>query len=158
MTGDIQLFEIASKEKLGLLKREFRNEILDGNINPLLAAAVLKALEDFTGVLRSDVLIKDCIREELEKYPEKVVKFNGCEFTKKTVGTKYDFSKCNDPKYITLKNKVDIAAALLKEREDFLKIVPHEGLEIVDDGTGEVTTVLPPLKLCEEGYSVSIKS
>jgi len=155
MNTTIQLNELTSKEKLAVIQREFTNDILDGNINPLQAAAILKSMEDFSKTVRGNVLVKDCIREELDKYTEKSVHFNGLIFTKKVVGTRYDYSNCNDPIYNRRKLQYDIAAANLKEREEFLKIVPLEGLTVVDDETGEVYQIIRADTKSEDGYAIS---
>lgn len=155
MKTTIALSELTSRDKLAVITRQFRDEILNGEVNPLEAAIILKAMEDFTKSLRGDILIKDCVKSELDKYPEKSVRFNGCTFTKKAVGTKYDFSNCNDPELERLKAKAEIAASLLKEREDFLKVCPESGHEFIDNKTGEVVTIYPPAKISEEGYSIS---
>jgi hypothetical protein len=154
MKTAISLSELTSREKLAVITRQFRDEILNGEVNPLEAAIILKAMEDFTKSLRGDILVKDCVKSELDKYPEKAVRFNGCTFTKKAVGTKYDYSLCNDPEHERLKAKADIAASLLKEREDFLKVCPESGHEYIDDKTGEIVKIYPPAKISEEGYSI----
>jgi len=138
------------------LQRDLPDIIDAGEMNPLHAAAIIKAMEDTAKHLRGHVMVKDAICTELDRYPEKTVKFGSCTFTKKVVGTKYDYSKCNDPKHIELKTRLDKAAKLLKEREEFLKACPPEGLTTVDDGTGEVTTIYPPVKISEDGYSITI--
>jgi len=50
----------------------------------------------------------------------------------------------------------DIAAAALKEREEFLKMIPLEGFTQVDPLTGEVVDTMRPEKRSEEGYSITI--
>ena len=54
-----------------------------------------------------------------------------------------------------LKTRRDIDDALLKEREDFLKMVPVEGTTIVDEETGEVYRINRAGKSGEEGYMIS---
>jgi hypothetical protein len=151
---EIALSEITSRGQLSRLVAEFRDEILSGNINPLQAAATLKALEDFTKELRGNCLIRDCIREELEKYPEKSVKYNGVTFTKKATGTRYDFSGCGDTELLRLQTRAKIASDALKSREDFLKAVPEGGIDSFSQETGETFKLFPPVKISEDGYSI----
>lgn len=152
---EIALTEITSRGQLSRLVVEFRDEILSGNINPLQAAATLKALEDFTKELRGNCLVKDCIREELEKYPEKSIKFAGCTFTKKATGTRFDYSGCNDDELTRLQTKAEIASDALKTRQEFLKAVPAGGIDSFDPQTGETFKIYPPVKISEDGYSIS---
>jgi hypothetical protein len=156
MNTNIQLFDITSREKLSRLTSDFRNEVLEGNINPLQAAAILKALEDFTKSLRADILIRDCVKEELDRYPEKVVKYNGVTFTKKTLGTRYDFSGCGDGELTRLQMKAEIASEALKKRQEFLKVIPDGGIDAFDTTTGETFKLFPPVKISEDGYSVML--
>ena len=150
------LSEITSRDKLSRLVSDFRNDILEGNVNPLQAAAVLKAMEDFVKTLRSDILVKDATLQELERYPEKVVRLNGCTFTKKAVGTEWDYSGCNDLELAALKMKADIADKNYKERQKFLQSLPESGLNSFDEETGEVFHIFRPVKLSKEGYSVTL--
>lgn len=156
MNSAIQLSELTSRDKLSRLVTDFRNEVTDGNMNPLQAAAILKALEDFTKQLRADILIRDCVKQELDRYPEKVVHFNGITFTKKTVGTKYDYSGCNDEVLVDLRYKADIANNAVKSREDFLKAIPAGGIDSFNPETGETFKLYPPVKISEDGYAVSL--
>jgi len=156
MNTSIQLTDITSREKLSRLVTGFRNDILEGNINPLQAAAILKALEDFTKALRADILIKDATLQELERYAEKTVKFMGCTFIKKAVGTTYDFTNCNDQKLAWLQIDVDMANEKLKERQEFLKAIPAGGIDTFSQETGETFKLYPPVKLAKDGYSVTL--
>lgn len=156
MNTQIQLSELTSRDKLSRLVSDFRNDVLEGNMNPLLAEGILKALEDFTKQLRGDVLVKDCVREELDRYPEKVVTFNGVTFTKKTVKTEYDYSKCNDPVLRDFEELIEGYKARLKDRQEWLKTMPEEGIDIAIPETGEVVHIVRPVKRTTDGFSVSL--
>jgi hypothetical protein len=156
MENTLQLTEITSKDKLERITRSYIDDIVEGEVNPLQAVTVVAALEQFVKSVRGHVLVKDAVRAELEKYGSKTVKFNGATFTMKTVGTRYDFSVCDDPVWRELKARSDNAAAALKEREEMLKVLPLEGITVVDDATGEVCHVCRPGKTSEEGYSITL--
>lgn len=154
--NEIVLNELTSKSKIARLAREYRDEIIEGEINPLMAAAILKAMEDFTKTLRADILIKDAVKTELDKYPEKTIKFSGVTFQKKRVGTKYIYDETGDPVYIALKKEQDAILSRVKDREEFLKNLPDGGLEIIDDETGEVVRIYKAVAQYEEGYSIML--
>ena len=156
MKNTLQLTEITSKEKLDRITRNYIDDIVDGEVNPLKAVTVVAALEQFVKAVRGHVLVKDAVRAELEKYGSKTVKFNGATFTVKTVATRYDFSVCDDPVWRELKGKAEAANAALKEREEMLKVLPLEGITVVDDATGEVCRVCRPGKTSEEGYAITL--
>jgi hypothetical protein len=156
MNDQLAMIEvIASPDYISNLVTTFRNEVLEGNIAPLKAAAILKGMEDAVKSLRGDILIRDCVMEELDRYPEKVVKYNGVTFTKKIVGTRYDYSQCGDPEWMRMKGEYDILTADMKRREAYLKVLPPEGVTVINPVTGEVVTIYPPAKTCEQGYAIS---
>lgn len=156
MDDIIRLQDMTSSDKVSGLVSRYRSQVLDGERNPLEVAIILKALEDFTKKLRSDLMIKDATLAELQKYPEKAIVFMGADFTKKVVRTVYDYTRCNDPMLRKLERKAEMAEAELKLRQKFLQGLPKEGLETFDADTGEVYTLLPPAKQQEEGFSVSL--
>ena len=155
MNTAIQLSDLTNRQKLTRLIDDFREEVVEGFTPALDAAIILKAMEDFTKTLRADTEIKEAVKLALDRYNEKIIRYNGCVITRKQVGVKYDYDVCNDPVYMKLKTRRDIADALLKEREDFLKMVPVEGTTIVDEETGEVYRINRAGKSGEEGYMIS---
>jgi hypothetical protein len=78
----------------------------------------------------------------------------GVKFTLAEVGTAYDFSKCNDPKYLDLLLAVEDAKTELKLYQDFLKTVPAKGLEVLRDD--ELITIYPPAKSSRSSFKVSL--
>lgn len=155
MTTTIQLSELTNRQKVDRMIHDFREEVVEGFINALDAAIILKAMEDFTKVLRADAEVKDAVKIALDRFNEKVIHYNGCVITKKQVGVKYVYDNCNDPVYNRLKTRRDIADALVKEREEFLKTLPDGGMTVVDDETGEVYQIFRAEKTGEEGYMIS---
>lgn len=138
MNTTIQLSELTNRQKVDRMIHDFREEVVEGFINALDAAIILKAMEDFTKTLRADAEIKKAIMAEIGRYNEKIISRNGCNITTQEVGVRYDYDASNDPVYNRLKTRRDIADALVKEREQFLKTLPEEGMTIVDEETGEV--------------------
>lgn len=156
MDGIIVLSEIVSKTNLDRITRRYVAAIEGGDVNPLDAIVKMHAVGKLVEGVTKNVLVKDAVRAELEKYGSKTVKFNGATFTMKTVGTRYDYSVCDDPVWRELKGKAEAANAALKEREEMLKVLPLEGITVVDDATGEVCRVCRPGKTSEEGYAITL--
>lgn len=154
--NEIRLNEVITKNAIDTITAQYTNRILDGEVNPLQAIATVAALERFVKDIRGNALVKDAVREELEKYGSKSVDFQGVKFQLKAVSTRYDFTECNDPVWTRLSNNLDIAKAALKEREDFLKALPADGITEIDTLTGEVVEVKRPLKRSEDGYSITL--
>ena len=154
--NEIALNRVIKKDQIDRISADFTNRILDGYINPLQAIATVAAIERFVKDIRGNALIKDAVREELEKYGSKSVDFQGVKFQLKAVSTRYDFTECNDPVWVSLNNNLEIAKAAIKEREDFLKALPAEGITEIDRLTGEVVEVKRPLKKSEDGYAITL--
>ena len=76
-------------------------------------------------------------------------------FTKKATGTRYDFSGCNDDELTRLQMKAEIASEQLKTRQDFLKAVPSGGIDSFSQETGETFKIYPPVKISEDGFSIT---
>ena len=152
----IELDEIVSKTNLERLTRHLVQLIEDGEVNPLDAIVKMHAMGKLVEGVTKNIMVKDVVRAELERYGTKTVKYEGVTFQLKAVSTRYEYSVCNDPVWQRLKNNADIAAAALKEREEFLKAIPLEGFTQVDPLTGEVVQTVRPEKRSEEGYSITI--
>lgn len=152
----IVLADIVNKTNLERLTRRMVQQIEDGEVNPLDAIVKMHAMGKLVEGVTKNIMVKDVVRAELERYGTKTVKYEGVTFQLKAVSTRYDYSVCNDPIWQRLKNNADIAAAALKEREEFLKVIPLEGFTQVDPLTGEICTTVRPVKRSEEGYAITI--
>jgi hypothetical protein len=152
----IVMSDLVSKTNLDRATRRFVQLIEDGDVNPLDTIVKMHAVGKLVEGVTKNIMVKDAVKAELERYGTKNVKYNGVTFQLKAVSTKYDYSTCNDPIWQRLKNNADIAAAALKEREEFLKMIPLEGFTQVDPLTGEVVQTIRPEKRSEEGYSITI--
>jgi hypothetical protein len=69
----------------------------------------------------------------------------GFTYMKKEAGAKYDFSNCNHPKWNELSQKENEIKEQKKEIESTLKTIKIH-MAIVDEETGDVIVVNPPIK------------
>jgi len=153
---DLQLLsELSNKDKVSVLTKSVKNMVLDGEINPLEVAISLKGMEAFTKSLRSDPLIQDATLEELERYGGKLIHFAGAKFSIREVGVSYDYTECQDPTWDFLNEQMDKLKEKMEEREKFLKSL-RKSETMVNDETGEVYTIYPPVKKSKTGYAVSL--
>lgn len=128
--------------------------VRQGEANPIEVLVIMKAFEKAQERILKE--IREHFVNEASKYPENAFDFNGAKIEKAEVGTKYNYSICNDPIY---KRRLEIseqAKEQLKEREDFLKSL-KEPLKYIDEDTGEVIRIIPPLKTSTTSLKVSIK-
>jgi hypothetical protein len=122
--------------------------------NALKVGEALSAMEAFIKEIKGDDRFKDYVREECAKYPKGYISPSGAKVELAETGTKYDFSKCDDPIYEMYSQKLLSVQNSLKEREAFLKTVPLEGLEIRFED--ELIRVFPPSKSSISSYKITL--
>jgi hypothetical protein len=91
-----------------------------------------------------------------EHYSGKKFPAFGATFTKTEVGTKYDYSLCGDPVLNDLLEASKVLAEKVKARMERLK-AQKEPENILDEVSGEVYLITPPIKRSKSGLNVSIK-
>jgi hypothetical protein len=139
-----------------------------GESDPLKVLAGLKAMEILVNVLTDKspktnkhaakaVAFNECVLNKAGYQSEKKFSLFGATFTKTEGGTKYDYSQCNDYTLRLLEKAAKDATDALKKRQEFLKMVPVEGVPVIDLETGETYTVYPPAKSSTSTLSVSFK-
>jgi hypothetical protein len=139
-------------------RASFTSQIIDGldggYIDPL---KIMSSIKNLQAILTDiEAFAKPMVIEELEKNGGKLELY-GMSLQKKEGGTKYDFSKTNDLTYSELSAKLENAKKSLKEREDFLKSLPTDGQEIVDEGSGEVYKIYRPIKSSTTTFAAILK-
>ena len=154
----LQLFE-TNKQDRQLLANNVIKEITDGNINSLVTHIQIKSMEDFIEKIKENVEYKEEVLKETRKQlgGGKTVDFHNAKIEIAEVGTKYDFTNCNDPEYDKLLNNAFIANEALKIRQDFLKKISKEGFEIVNKESGELVTIYPPNKTSVTSTKITLK-
>ena len=115
----------------------------EGYKNPLEAFIVLrdakKVIDAALSQLQSEAI------DEAQRYGEKTFKHYGREITIKEGGVKYDYSVCGDPVLSGIDARLKAVNAEVKQRQNFLKACKG-GETIMDETTGEVVRLVPPLK------------
>jgi hypothetical protein len=125
-----------------------------GEENPLDVLLQIRAMEKALKIILDNV--KPYAEREAEKYPGDKFDFKGNEVAKCDVKTDYDYTASNDPIYERLLYDFEQANKKLKERETFLKAI-KEPMTLVDDLSGEVAEVRPPLKRTVSGLKITIR-
>ncbi len=129
-------------------------EVKEGTLNPLSVLIQLRAIKQASERILEE--IKTEMLNEASKYPEKTFKFAGNDITKAEHGTKYDYTVCNDAVWFELENKFKAAKSAKEKREEWLKTMAGKET-LVDQDTGLVTEIFPPMKTSQSGLNVSIK-
>lgn len=130
------------------------NSVKNGDVNALELKATFKAMEQIIEIV--DKATKKNQLTESDKYNEKTFSIFGCEFTKAPVKTEYDYASSGDAVHDRLEVDAKAAVDKLKERQTFLRAL-KETMTVVDEISGEVTKITPPIKKVTDGLKTSIK-
>lgn len=134
----------STKEQIDMFISKTVDEIKCGNVNALQLKAQLKCFEKVAEGI--DKATKNEQLTERMKYKEKVVEIYGAKIEIAEVGTKYDYSACNDLEWNNLDAKIKKLSEKKKDRETFLKAL-SKPMAMADEHTGgEMIMINPPLK------------
>ena len=143
----------ANREELAI---QIVEAIDAGDLNPLDIHYQVKAMEDFIKMLTVNSRYKDAVLTEGMKHG-KSFQFNGSKMEIKETGVKYDYSKCGDPNWQILENQITELKDKQKAVEAHLKVLPAEGLQVVNADSGEVIQMYPPVKTSTTSIAVTLK-
>ena len=144
-----------SKSQLKIMADMSLQEIFQ-NGKIIEAAEALSVMETFIKELRGNKQFSDYVREEISKNG-KQLETNSAKIELAETGIKYSFDNCGDPIYQQLEQQLQSIEADLKDRKEFLKTVPVSGLSIINEQTGEVSTIYPPSKQSTSTYKITLK-
>ena len=152
---EIKLFNKLPQTKADIAKdfNLIRDKVLEGEINPLDFISQVSALEKLFADLKKDMLIKDAVLEEAEKYGTKSFEKGSAKFTIAEVGTRYDYSVCDDQVWNDLDGQIKLLTERRKARESFLHGVT--GSVSIYDKNG--VQLLPPAKTSTTQVKVTLK-
>ncbi len=128
--------------------------VKEGEISAIEVLIQLKAFEKASGRILKE--IQEHFVREAEKNPENSFTFNGNKIEKCEVGTRYDFTKCNDRDWERCATDEQTAGECRKARETFLKAL-QKPMEVLDKDSGEVVTIRPPVKTSTTSLKVTIR-
>lgn len=150
-TGILSLLQTDKSQR-----ESFANDLIqrieNGEIDPILVHLQLKCMEQVVETAIGHEKYKSLLLEEATKHGKSFEKYNGT-FNIKEVGTKYDYSKCEDSVYNELATQKEALDKQMKERAKFLQNVPESGIVDPDNGNmvyratkSSTTTVTVTLK------------
>lgn len=155
-TSILSLFETNKEQRMDFAIRVV--EALDnGMVEPLKVHLQVKCMEDIVKLLNANTKYKDHVLEAAQVYGQKSFQFQNSKVEIKEVGTKYDFSKCEDPILNNLYEKQAEFDAAVKAREAMLKTISEKGMIITDEESGETFTVYPPAKTSTTSVAITLK-
>ena len=152
---EITLFEEIPVTKTGQneLRELMKNSLADGEVNPI--EAVVKSMYEVLSSFLKDDDVKELVVNECEKYGKgETPSFAGAKVQVKETGVKWDYTDCGDPVYDSLSIQMEELKQRMKQRESYLKTITERKTEI-DEATGEIYTILPPVRTATTSYSIT---
>ena len=146
-----------TKTEQAELGDSMKRNLLEGNISPIEAIVKAKSLYETLGAFLKDEEVKECVINECGKYGKgENPSFAGAVIQVKDAAVKIDYSNCGDPVYERLCEEMDLLKSQMKEREAELKAL-SKSRTVVDEETGEVYTLRPPVRSASTTYSITFK-
>ena len=145
-----------TKAQVAIFAEMVRLSVVNGDIDPLLLMARVKSVEATIKAILDTPEVKEAAREQAEKYGQKSFKFHSYRIEQAEIGTTYDYSGCGCPIYARLESVAKSADKALKERQAELKALTKPQT-IFDDESGEVCTIVPPLRRSTSGLKFTLK-
>ncbi len=162
-TSIVALFDTNKAQRESFVT-DLLERIETGDVNALDVHLQVKCMEDIIARLTDSkkytptaTRYRESLMHEVDKHPGKEFEYHRAKIKKSENGTKYDFSKCGDWQVELLAVQADAADKKLKERQEFLKSIPEEGLEQLNKETGEITTSYRPTKTSTSSITVTLK-
>lgn len=149
-----QISSELNKSQIKSIAQNCVTELLE-NGNPIGVAEMISKMELFIKDVKADERYIDYVRSELAKWNHKFTSESGTKIESAEVGIKYDYSLCNDYVWKSLDEQLQAVTLQKKDREEFLKTIPHEGMDIIDSD-GVVSHIDPPVKTSTSSYKVTI--
>jgi len=139
-----------------MMARQVINDLAEGNEDPVKIHYNIKCIEELIKLILADKEYKSILLFEAEKHG-KTFDFENSKMEVKETGVKYDFHACGDPEWEKLEFEINILKDKQKEREQFLKTIRPDGMNIFDPITGEAYTICPPIKTSTTTVTVTLK-
>ena len=118
-------------------RESFANDLIqrieNGEIDPILVHLQLKCMEQVVETAIGHEKYKGLLLEAAEKHGKSFEAYNGA-FSIREVGTKYDYSKCEDSVYNDLIAEKEALDKEIKERAKFLQNIPESGIADPNNG------------------------
>lgn len=134
--------------------QEFINLVLDGEQNALESLVTLEYLSQVIDEAKSK--IREIATESMYQVGEEArigFTIKGVQVQLREVGVKYQFDNSQD--WLNLHKKEASASKERKELEEMLKTLKSP-IERIDTETGEVTTLMPPVKTSKTSVVITL--
>lgn len=151
--GNIPVIKAGQKT----LVERMKDALVEGEVDPIESIVKAKSLYEVLSVFLKDEDVKECVEKECDKYGKgESPNYCGAVVQIKEAGVKWDYKNCEDPLYDSLSLQMEELKQQMKQRETYLKTITSSKTEI-DEETGEIYTIFPPVRTASTSYSVTFK-
>lgn len=154
-TSILALFD-TNKEQRQTFIENVLSAMEAGDVDPLKIHYQLKCVEKIIEEINKTERYRPLVLDAAEKWGQKEFEFNFSKIKIGEVGTKYDYSQCNDAELFEWQKQQAELKAKIDQRQKMLQTIPAKGLDIVTD-QGETYTVYPPAKSSTTSVIVTLK-
>lgn len=144
----------ANKKQLKGIASTMIAKASEGEIDPVEAFSASRKGIDFFKQMEEG--LRPLVEKDLKLEKGQDYKHNSVLFEGAVTKTEYDYEACRDPKWNDLSKQIKDLTEQKKERETFLKTI-KEKLTTVDEESGEVIEIYPPVKSESFGIKVTLK-
>jgi hypothetical protein len=147
--------QVQSLDKATIINQSqlVRDNILDGNLDALQVLISAKKMQELGKQLEE--VSRPIAEDKVVLGRGEVYKLQSVEVVEKTIGSRTDYSTCNDPEWDSLQQALCDIKDAIKKREAFLSAITSATTIVTNDG--EIITINPPIKSGRLGLSLTIK-
>ena len=146
-------FKLLDKELIKIKASDIKFQVLEGNIDALEALVIAKKIQQYGDELEAQ--IRPIAEDKSTIGKGQVYSRFSVDVCEKVVGSKTDYSYCNDPQWESLQQTLSEIKAEIKQRETFLNAITEETTIVTKDG--EIITINPPIKSGRIGLALTLK-
>lgn len=142
-----------SKKELSVLATQFAENVAESGMqDPLEIYIMAGKMAHAFGQIQDN--LHDQALTEAAKHG-KSHKQHNTKVEIKDVGVRYDFGNCGCSKLEKLEEEMAVLKEKIFKRQAFLKTLGDEGLTVVNEDTGEVDNLRPPIKKGKEKVTLT---
>jgi hypothetical protein len=146
--SNVNLFEaLPTRANSSALAKQIADQVTEGNISPIKMAVKLSFMENT--ILEAKKNIKESFINDVYKYSKgESISSLGAKIEQAEVGVSYNYEDCGHMEY-------DLICRKKKEIEAFLKAL-KEPMTIVDEESGEITKIYPPVRRSTSSAKITL--
>ena len=150
----IESMNALTKTNQKAIADELIRRVVGGAVNPIQAFIQIKGIVECLTVFLKDKGVIETTANACRRFGDEKPQYNGAKMSVQEAGVRYDYSACGDTKWNELMEAKAAIDEQLKAREDFLKHLDGDQ-SIVDERTGELLTIHPPVRTASTSVKVT---